>query len=76
MACAEGLHLCRRHQAGVVVLVAGEGQAEAFYGVADEAGRLVVVGVVEGFEQRRQIMAAEIVHQRGELVVMRRSISC
>ena len=47
---AEHLHLRRRHQAGVIVLVAGERQAEAFDGVADEAGRPVVVGVVERLE--------------------------
>ena len=40
---AEGLHLRRRHQAGVVVLVAGERQAEALDRVGDEAGRPVVI---------------------------------
>ena len=40
---AEGLHLRRRHQAGVVVLVAGERQAEALDRVGDEAGRPVVL---------------------------------
>ena len=54
----------------MVVLVSGQRQPEAFDGVADEAGRLFVVGVVESFEQRRQIMPAEIVHQRSELVVV------
>ena len=37
------VHLRRRHQAGVVVLVAGDRQAEALHRVADEAGRLVAV---------------------------------
>ena len=39
---AENLHLRRRHQAGVIVLVAGDRQAEALDGVADEAGRPVM----------------------------------
>ena len=41
-ALLEARHLVERHQAGVVVLVAGEGQALALDGVGDEAGRLVV----------------------------------
>ena len=53
----------------MIVLVAGHRQAEALDRVGDEAGRLVVVGALEGLEQRRQVVAAEIVHQRGELVV-------
>ena len=40
---AEGLHLRRRHQAGVIVLVAGERQAEALDRVGDEADRPVVI---------------------------------
>ena len=43
IACAERFHLRRRHQAGMVVLVAGERQAEALDGVGDEAGRPVVL---------------------------------
>ena len=39
------LHLLLGHQAGVVVLVAGERQAHALDGVGDEAGRLVAVGL-------------------------------
>ena len=66
---AERIHLRRRHQAGVIVLVAGHRQAEALDRVADEAGRLVGLDAVEGFQHRRQIVAAEIVHQRGEFVV-------
>ena len=64
-----GLDLRRGHQAGVVVLVPGHGQAEPLHRVADEAGRLVARGVVEGFQHRRQIVAAEIVHQRRQLRV-------
>ena len=65
----EGLHLRRRHQAGVVVLVAGDRQAEALDRVGDEAGRPVVIDLVEGFDDRRQVVAAEIVHQPRQLVV-------
>ena len=42
---AEHLHLLLGHQAGMVVLVAGERQAHALDRVGDEAGRLVAVGV-------------------------------
>ena len=63
------IHLRRRHQAGVVVLVAGHRQAEALHCIADEAGRLVAVGAMEGLQQRRQVVAAEIVHQRREFGV-------
>ena len=66
---AEGVHLRRGHQAGVIVLVAGERQAEALDGVAEEADRAVVVDAAEGVEQRRQVVAAEIGHQLGQLIV-------
>ena len=62
-------HLRRRHQAGVVVLVAGDRQAEALHRVGDEAGRPVVIDLVEGFDDRRQVVAAEVVHQPRQLVV-------
>jgi hypothetical protein len=48
---AECFHLRQAHQPGVIVLVSGHRQAETFDGVADEAGRPVVVGVVKRFEQ-------------------------
>ena len=54
----ERLHLRRRHQPGVVVLVAGEGQSKTFDGVTDKAGRLFRVGVVEGIENRWKIVPA------------------
>ncbi len=42
---ARNISICSlRHQAGVVVLVAGERQAHALDGVGDEAGRLVARG--------------------------------
>ena len=54
----------------MIVLVAGERQAEALDRVGDEADRPVVrARRFEGLEQRRQVVAAEIAHQRGELVV-------
>ena len=56
------LHLCRRHQAGVVILVPGERQAIAFDRVGDEANRPVVIDRIESGNDRAQIMAAEIVH--------------
>ena len=49
---AEGFHLRRRHQAGMIVLVAGHRQAEALDGVADEADRPVVI------DRRRRPRAA------------------
>ncbi len=66
---AEHVHLRRRHQAGMVVLVAGERQAEALHRVADEADRPVVVDAAEGAGERRQVVAGEIGHQPRELVV-------
>jgi hypothetical protein len=66
---AEHLHLRRRHQAGVIVLVTGHRQAEALDRVADEAGRFVTGGCMESLKHRRQIVAAEIVHQRRQCVV-------
>ncbi len=66
---AECFHLRRRHQPGVVVLVAGDRQAEALHRVGDEAGRPVVVDLVERLDDRRQVVAAEIVHQPRQLVV-------
>ena len=53
----------------MVVLVAGERQAEALDRVADEADRPFVFGAVESSMQRRQIVAAEIGHELGKLVV-------
>src|SRR5690606_1971976 len=41
LAGPELLHLCLGHQTGVVVLVALEGQAEAFDRIGDEADRLI-----------------------------------
>ena len=68
---AEGLHLLLRHQPGMVVLVAGEGQAHALDRVGDEAGRLVAFGVLgaEGLDQRLDVVAAEIHHQRRQLII-------
>ena len=53
----------------MVVLVAGERQAEALDGVGDEHHRAVVVDRFEGLDEARQIMAAEVRHQPPELLV-------
>ncbi len=66
---AESVHLRGRHQTRVVVLVAGHRQAEALHRVADEADRLVMLDAAEGLGQRRQVVAAEIVHQPRQFVV-------
>ena len=67
---AQLVHLRGRHHAGVVVLVTGEREARALDGVADEAGRPVVLrGGIERLDQRRQVVPAEIAHQPRELVV-------
>ena len=59
-------HLGRVHQAGVIVLVAGEGQAEALDRPGDEQGRDVVLRGVERLDQRLHAMAAEVGEQRRE----------
>ena len=70
IACAEGLHLRRRHQAGMIVLVAGERQAEALDRVGDEAGRPVVVDAPwKASSSDAQIVAGEVGHQPRQLVV-------
>ena len=66
---AEGFHLRRRHQAGVIVLMPGERQAVALDGVADEADRPVVIDPAERLQQGRQIVAGEIGHQPRQFVV-------
>ena len=59
-------HLRRVHQAGVIVLVAGEGQAEALDRPGDEQGRDVVLRRVERLDQGLHAMAAEVGEQRRE----------
>ena len=61
---AEGLHLLGRHQPRMVVLVPGEGEPVALGGVADQAGRPVVLDAVEGVEQHVDVVAGEVGHQR------------
>ena len=46
------LHLGRRHQAGVVILVPGERQAIAFDRIGDEANRPVVIDRIESSHDR------------------------
>jgi hypothetical protein len=53
----------------MVVLVARERQAVTLDRVGDEDGRPVVVDRLEGLEQARQVVAAEIAHEPGELLV-------
>ena len=48
----------------MVVLVPGEGQPVALGGVADQAGRPVVVDAVEGLQQHVEVVAREVGHQR------------
>ena len=70
LARAQLVHLRLGHQAGVVVLVALEGQAEALDGVGDEAHRLVGRRAREGFQDGLQVVAAEVGHQPRQLGVV------
>ena len=63
---AELLHLPLGHQAGVVVLVTLERQADALDGVGDEQTRTVVGDGVEHFDQPLEIVAPEVGHQQAE----------
>ena len=54
----------------MIVLVAGEGQAEALDRPGDEQGRDIVLRGVESLDQRFHAMAAEIGEQRGERIVV------
>ncbi len=63
---AEGLHLRRRHQPRMVVLVALEGQAEALDRIGDEADGPVVVDALEGLEQRGHVVAGKVGHEPGQ----------
>jgi hypothetical protein len=65
----KALHLGRRQQARMVVLVARERQAEALDGVGDEHHRAGRGRSLEGFEQGGQIVPAEIGHEAAELLV-------
>ena len=67
---AHGVGLGRVHQAGMIVLVAGEGQAEALDRPGDEQGRDIVHRRVERLDQRLHAMAAEVAHQRAERFVV------
>ena len=67
---AEIRHLLLGHDAGVVVLVAGEGQTEALDRVHDEAMGDVGPGRVQGFQDRLHVVAREIGHQVLEAVVV------
>ena len=66
----QGGDLRRRHQTGVIVFVAGQGQAIALHRVGDETDRSVVVDGRESVEHGGQIMAAEIGHQIGQFGVV------
>ena len=56
-------HLGRVHEAGMIVLMAGEGQAVALDRPGNEQGRDVVISGVEGFDQRFHAMAAKVGEQ-------------
>ena len=66
LAGAQLVHLRLGHQAGMVVLVALEGQAVALDGVGDEALGLVGRRALEGLQDRLQVVAAEVGHEAGE----------
>ncbi len=66
---AQSRDLRRVHQPGVIVLVAGEGQAKALDRVGDEQGRAVVVAAVERLREAFEVVAGEIGHQPVQLVV-------
>ena len=53
----------------MIVLMAGHRQTEALDGVGNEAGRPVMADSVERFDDRRQIVAAEVTHQPGQFFV-------
>jgi hypothetical protein len=64
------LHLRLGHQTGMVVLVALEGQPEALDGVGDVADRLIGRGGRKAFQDRLQVMAAEVGHQARQLAIV------
>ena len=64
------MRLGRVHQAGVIVLVSGEGQAKALDGPGDEQGRDVVLRGVESLDQGLHAMAAKVGHQPAQRVVV------
>ena len=66
---AIAVELGRREKARVIVLVARERQGESLDRVGDEDRRPVVVDRLEGMQQIRQIMSAEIAHQGREFRV-------
>ena len=75
MACANALlgspllHLCHRHQAGMVVLVALHRQPDTLDSVGDEAHWAVVIDGFERLDHAGHVVAAEIGHQRQQFVV-------
>ncbi len=68
-AVAIAVELRRGQKARMIVLVARERQAESLDRIGDEHGRPVVIDRLEGVQQIRQIMAAEIAHEGRELRV-------
>ena len=67
----EHLHLRRRHQPCMIVLVASEGQAVALDRIRDEADRAVVQGGrLECVKQARQVVPAQIAHEHPEFRVV------
>ena len=66
----ERFHLARIHEAGMVVLVAREGQAVALDRVGDEAGRPVIVDGGEPFEHGSHVLPGKIGHEAVQLLVV------
>jgi hypothetical protein len=67
---AQVVDLRRGHEAGMVILVAGERQAESLDGVGDEAHWAIMrPRLFESSEQRGQVVTAEIGHQPRQFFV-------
>ena len=67
---AETVHLLWGQEAGMVVLMASQRQAESLDRVAQEQGRPIMGGgLLERVQQSGQIMAAQIAHQLSQLFV-------
>ena len=67
---AEVVHLLFGHDAGVIVLVAGERQAEALDGVSDEAVGHVGIDLAQRLQHRLHVVAGEVGHQVLQAVVV------
>ena len=62
-------HLRFIHQAGMIVLVTGQRQAEAFDRVTEEADGTVLIDAFARLENARQVVTTQIRHERSQLIV-------